>query len=384
MNQEKSIGIVADWLVTYAGAERVIKEIIDIYPNSDLYSVVDFLSEQSRSYFHGKKASTTFIQKLPRAKKAYQKYLPLMPLAIEQLDVSSHDVIISSSHAVAKGILTGPDQLHISYVHSPIRYAWDLQHQYLRESHLDKGVKGILAKYLLHKIRQWDYRTANGVDHFIANSQFIARRIHKVYGRTADVIYPPVDVHRFLMNTSKQDYYLTASRLVPYKKIDLIVEAFSNMPDKRLVVIGNGSEMVKIKSKAKSNIEILGYQPDSVMLEYMQNAKAFVFAAEEDFGITPVEAQACGTPVVAFGKGGSLETVRPYGVDKPTGVFFDEQSVPSLVKAINFFDTVSDKIEPQDCRENAMQFSVEIFKNNLSKYVEDKWTEFNLSKRIQY
>ncbi|MCS4421659.1 glycosyltransferase family 4 protein, partial [Klebsiella quasipneumoniae subsp. similipneumoniae] len=382
--QEKSIGIVADWLVTYAGAERVIKEIIDIYPNSDLYSVVDFLSEQSRSYFHGKKASTTFIQKLPRAKKAYQKYLPLMPLAIEQLDVSSHDVIISSSHAVAKGILTGPDQLHISYVHSPIRYAWDLQHQYLRESHLDKGVKGILAKYLLHKIRQWDYRTANGVDHFIANSQFIARRIHKVYGRTADVIYPPVDVHRFLMNTSKQDYYLTASRLVPYKKIDLIVEAFSNMPDKRLVVIGNGSEMAKIKSKAKSNIEILGYQPDSVMLEHMQNAKAFVFAAEEDFGITPVEAQACGTPVVAFGKGGSLETVRPYGVDKPTGVFFDEQSVPSLVKAINFFDTVSDKIEPQDCRENAMRFSVEIFKNNLSKYVEDKWTEFNLSKRIQY
>ncbi|HBR4202040.1 glycosyltransferase family 4 protein [Klebsiella pneumoniae] len=384
MNQEKSIGIVADWLVTYAGAERVIKEIIDIYPNSDLYSVVDFLSEQSRSYFHGKKASTTFIQKLPRAKKAYQKYLPLMPLAIEQLDVSSHDVIISSSHAVAKGILTGPDQLHISYVHSPIRYAWDLQHQYLRESHLDKGVKGILAKYLLHKIRQWDYRTANGVDHFIANSQFIARRIHKVYERTADVIYPPVDVHRFLMNTSKQDYYLTASRLVPYKKIDLIVEAFSNMPDKRLVVIGNGSEMAKIKSKAKSNIEILGYQPDSVMLEHMQNAKAFVFAAEEDFGITPVEAQACGTPVVAFGKGGSLETVRPYGVDKPTGVFFDEQSVPSLVKAINFFDTVSDKIEPQDCRENAMRFSVEIFKNNLSKYVEDKWTEFNLSKRIQY
>lgn len=384
MNQEKSIGIVADWLVTYAGAERVIKEIIDIYPNSDLYSVVDFLSEQSRSYFHGKKASTTFIQKLPRAKKAYQKYLPFMPLAIEQLDVSSHDVIISSSHAVAKGVLTGPDQLHISYVHSPIRYAWDLQHQYLRESHLDKGVKGILAKYLLHKIRQWDYRTANGVDHFIANSQFIARRIHKVYGRTADVIYPPVDVHRFLMNTSKQDFYLTASRLVPYKKIDLIVEAFSNMPDKRLVVIGNGSEMAKIKSKAKSNIEILGYQPDSVMLEHMQNAKAFVFAAEEDFGITPVEAQACGTPVVAFGKGGSLETVRPYGVNKPTGVFFDEQSVPSLVKAINFFDTVSDKIEPQDCRENALRFSVEIFKNNLSKYVEDKWSEFNLSKRIEY
>lgn len=173
-----------------------------------------------------------------------------MPLAIEQLDVSSHNIIISSSHAVAKGILTGPDQLHISYVHSPIRYAWDLQHQYLKEAGLVKGVKGNLARWLLHKIRLWDYRTANGVDHFIANSQFIARRIKKVYGRDADVIYPPVDIGRFTLNENKSDYYLTASRMVPYKRMDLIVEAFSHMPDKRLVVIGSGSEMEKIKSKA--------------------------------------------------------------------------------------------------------------------------------------
>ncbi|HEE1160993.1 TPA: glycosyltransferase family 4 protein, partial [Klebsiella pneumoniae] len=316
----------ADWLVTYAGSEKVIAEFIKLFPQSDLYSVIDFLSDESRSRFMNKRAKTTFIQKLPKAKSNYQRYLPFMPLAIEQLDVSKHEIILSSSHAVAKGILTGPDQLHISYVHSPIRYAWDLQHQYLREAGLDKGIKSYIARMLLHKIRLWDCRTANGVDHFIANSQFIARRIKKVYGRDADVIYPPVDVNRFELNFNKEDYFFTASRLVPYKRIDLIVEAFSEMPNRKLVVIGDGPEMQKIKSKAKTNIEILGYQPDSVMQEYMRNAKAFVFAAEEDFGIIPVEAQACGTPVIAFGKGGALETIRPLGVDKPTGLFFQKQT----------------------------------------------------------
>ncbi|HDT0971448.1 TPA: glycosyltransferase, partial [Klebsiella pneumoniae subsp. pneumoniae] len=297
MLQNVSVGLVADWLVTYAGSEKVIAEFIKLFPQSDLYSVIDFLSDESRSRFMNKRAKTTFIQKLPKAKSNYQRYLPFMPLAIEQLDVSKHEIILSSSHAVAKGILTGPDQLHISYVHSPIRYAWDLQHQYLREAGLDKGIKSYIARMLLHKIRLWDCRTANGVDHFIANSQFIARRIKKVYGRDADVIYPPVDVNRFELNFNKEDYFFTASRLVPYKRIDLIVEAFSEMPNRKLVVIGDGPEMQKIKSKAKTNIEILGYQPDSVMQEYMRNAKAFVFAAEEDFGIIPVEAQACGTPV---------------------------------------------------------------------------------------
>ncbi|HBQ2304083.1 TPA: glycosyltransferase family 4 protein, partial [Klebsiella pneumoniae] len=336
--QNVSVGLVADWLVTYAGSEKVIAEFIKLFPQSDLYSVIDFLSDESRSRFMNKRAKTTFIQKLPKAKSNYQRYLPFMPLAIEQLDVSKHEIILSSSHAVAKGILTGPDQLHISYVHSPIRYAWDLQHQYLREAGLDKGIKSYIARMLLHKIRLWDCRTANGVDHFIANSQFIARRIKKVYGRDADVIYPPVDVNRFELNFNKEDYFFTASRLVPYKRIDLIVEAFSEMPNRKLVVIGDGPEMQKIKSKAKTNIEILGYQPDSVMQEYMRNAKAFVFAAEEDFGIIPVEAQACGTPVIAFGKGGALETIRPLGVDKPTGLFFQKQTVADIIEAVTNFD----------------------------------------------
>lgn len=384
MSKLLKVAVVNDWLVTYAGAEQVLKEIIDIYPEADIYSVIDFLSEKSRAELKIKDIKTTFIQHLPFAKKKYQMYLPFMPLAIEQLDVSCHDVVISSSHAVAKGVLTGPDQLHISYVHSPIRYAWDLQHQYLRETGLDKGVKGALARLLLHKIRNWDYRTANSVDHYIANSQFIARRIKKIYGREADVIYPPVDVEHFTLQMDKEDYYFTASRLVPYKRIDLIVEAFSTMPDKKLVVIGDGSEMAKIKSKAANNIEILGYQSDAIMLQYMKNAKAFVFAAEEDFGITPVEAQACGTPVIAFGKGGSLETVRPFGVQKPTGLFFNEQTLLSVVDAISEFEMISDKINPIDCRNNALNFSREVFKNKIEKYVEDKWFEFKNKKAIRY
>ena len=369
MPQNMNIGIVADWLVTYAGADRVIKEFVDLYPSSELYSIVDFLSDESRQHFHNKKVKTTFIQKLPSAKSKYQKYLPLMPLAIEQLDVSAHDIVLSSSHAVAKGILTGPDQLHISYVHSPVRYAWDLQHQYLREANLDSGIKGLLAKWILHKIRIWDSRTANGVDHFIANSKFISRRIKKVYGRDADVIYPPVDVNRFTLCQNKDDYYFTASRLVPYKRIDIIVEAFSHMPDKKLVVIGDGSEMGKIKSKASKNIEILGYQPNNVMEEYMRKAKAFVFAAEEDFGITPVEAQACGTPVIAFGKGGALETIRPLGTTNATGLFFEYQKVDSIISAINQFDKIKDIIDPAACRDNALRFSNERFRDEINNYV---------------
>lgn len=384
MPHDVSVGIVADWLVTFAGAEKVIAEFIKIFPESEIYSVVDFLSDENRKLFYGKYSTTSFIQRLPFAKKKYQNYLPLMPLAIEQLDVTKHDIILSSSHAVAKGVLTGPDQLHISYVHSPIRYAWDFQHQYLRESGLNKGLKGKLARWFLHKIRIWDYRTANGVDHFVANSQFIARRIKKVYGRDADVIYPPVDVERFTLLEEKEDFYFTASRMVPYKRIDLIVEAFSQMPDKKLIVIGDGSEMAKIKARAGNNIEILGYQPDAVMQDHMRRAKAFVFAAEEDFGITPVEAQACGTPVIAFGKGGVLETIRPYGERNPTGIFFAEQTVTSVIQAVRQFELIHKSILPADCRNNALRFSAERFHSELDDYIKDKWSAFSERNKVIY
>ncbi|MDZ7098472.1 glycosyltransferase family 4 protein [Escherichia coli] len=384
MEYKLNIGIVADWLVTFAGAERVIAEFLELYPEADLYAVIEFLHEENKKFIHNKKVNTTFIQSLPWAKKKYQNYLPLMPLAVEQLDVSGHDIILSSSHAVAKGILTGPDQLHISYVHSPIRYAWDLQHQYLREAKLEKGIKSLFAKIILHKMRIWDYRTANSVDHFIANSHFIARRIAKIYGRKAEVIYPPVDVNRFNVKEKKNDFYLTASRLVPYKRIDLIVEAFSSMPDKTLVVIGDGCEMNKIKSKASRNIEILGYQPNEVLVDYMQNAKAFVFAAEEDFGITPVEAMACGTPVIAFGKGGALETIRPLGESEPTGIFFDSQLVSAVATAVETFENNIHMFTSDNCRKQALKFSADRFKHELQMSIQKKWVTFSSNKKIIY
>lgn len=366
------VAIVHDWLVTYAGAERVLEQILNVYPNADLFSLVDFLPENQRAFIKNKPVNNSFIQRLPLARKKYRHYLPLMPLAVEQFDLSNYDLIISSSHAVAKGVITGPDQLHISYVHSPIRYAWDLQHQYLREAGLDKGFKGWLVRKMLHKIRLWDYRTANGVDEFIANSQFIARRIWKVYRREAAVIYPPVDVKMFSLYEKKEDFFLTASRMVPYKKIDLIVEAFSQMPDKKLVVIGDGPDYKKISSKADKNVELLGYQPSEVLKDYMQRAKAFVFAAEEDFGIIPVEAQACGTPVIAYGKGGALETVCGLESDKPTGVFFKEQSVDSLISAVKVFEEEENNIIPSVCRENALRFSPERFCKEFKEFVEEQ------------
>ena len=381
MSKIINTAVVADWLVTYAGAERVLCEMLKTVPHADLYAVIDFIDETTRKkHFQGKLAQTTFIQHLPFAQKKYRNYLPFMPYAIEQLDVSKYDVVISSSHAVAKGILTGPDQLHISYVHSPIRYAWDLQHQYLNELHLNKGLKSLIIRWLLHKIRLWDYRTANGVDHFVANSKFIARRIKKVYGREADVIYPPVNTDMFQVQENKDNFYITASRMVPYKKIDLIVESFSHMKDKKLVVIGDGPDMEKIKAKASSNIEILGYQNNDVMQEYMRNAKAFVFAAEEDFGITPVEAQACGTPIIAFGKGGALETVVGKNAENPTGVFFEEQKIESVVTAVNSFEREQHIYTPENCRLNALKFSTDRFNQEFSKYIEDKWNLFHISK----
>lgn len=386
MSDKIKVSLVLDWLVTYAGAERVVESIIKQYPECDLFSLIDFVADDKREFLLGKKANTSFIQNLPKAKFKYQKYLPLMPLAIEQLDVSNYELVISSSHCVAKGILTGPDQLHISYVHSPVRYAWDLQHQYLQEAGLMTGLKGLLAKWILHKIRLWDYRTANGVDHFIANSNFIARRIKKVYGRESTVIYPPVSINDFEVNSDKEEFYFTASRMVPYKKMDLIVEAFSKMPDKKLVVIGDGSEYKKIAKLAQNhpNIALLGYQPFSVLRDHMQRAKAFVFAAEEDFGITPVEAQACGTPVIAFGKGGALETVRPIGYDDPTGIFFATQSVASLRDAVNQFEDNVHLFTASNCRKNAERFSEERFRREFTAFVDEKWQQFLNQKQIQY
>ncbi|WP_117168565.1 glycosyltransferase family 4 protein [Paraliobacillus sediminis] len=363
--------IIHDWLVVYSGAEKVLEEVLKIYPDADLFSTVDYLPEGQRDFIMNKKVKTTFIQRLPFSKRKYRTYLPFMPLAIEQLDLSEYDLIISSSHAVAKGVITGPDQLHISYVYSPIRYAWDLQHQYLRETGMDKGIKGFVTRYLLHKVRNWDSRTSNGVDFFISVSDFIGRRIWKVYRRESETIYPPVDVSAFAFHEQKDDFYLTASRMVPYKKIDAIVEAFSLMPDKKLIVIGDGPDFKKIKAKAGPNVTLLGYQSFDVLKSHMQRAKGFIFAAEEDFGITPLEAQACGTPVIAYGKGGSRETVRGFNesVD-PTGLFFYHQTAEAIKNAVGQFEQL--EIDPQHCRAHAIKFSPERFRTEIKDFVDAK------------
>jgi len=374
------VAIVHEWLISYSGSERVLEQMLLCFPEADLFSLLDYLPEGQRGFIGNRPVKTSFIQKLPGAEKRYRSYLPLMPLAVEQLDLSGYDLIISSSHAVAKGVLTGPDQIHICYCHSPMRYAWDLQHQYLEGSGMNLGPKSWIARSILHYMRIWDTRTSNGVDAFIANSNFIARRIAKVYRRSAAVIYPPVEVSEFEFLERKSSFYLAASRMVPYKKMATIVEAFSSLPEAKLVVIGDGPEFENVKAKAGRNVELLGYQPTPVLRKYMQNAKGFIFAAEEDFGIMPLEAQACGTPVIAFGKGGALETIRGLkagahlgegGNTELTGVFFGQQTAEDIAKAIGFFEQRQALFTPAACRQNAIRFSAERFRNEFKSYVEN-------------
>jgi glycosyltransferase involved in cell wall biosynthesis len=376
------VAIVHEWLINYAGSERVLEQMICCLPSADIFTLIDALPPAERRFLQERPVHTSFLQKLPGARKHHRNFLPLMPLAVEQLDVSGYDLVISSSHAVAKGVLTGPDQLHICMCYSPIRYAWDLQHQYLKEAGLDKGIKSWVIRWLLHKIRIWDSRTAAGVDHFVAISHFIGRRIDKVYRRPSDVIYPPVNVDSFAIHAQKEEFYLAASRMVPYKKMPMIVEAFSRMPNKRLVVIGDGPEMAKCRAVAGPNVEILGYQPDVVLRDHMQRAKGFVFAAEEDFGITPLEAQACGTPVIAFGKGGALETVRGQKAEKPTGIFFYEQTADALCDAVESFESLAPSvITPEACRENAERFSSARFCKEFSELVATRWKIFHADRQ---
>ncbi len=362
--------LVHDWLVTLAGAEKVLEALYELYP-SPIFTLVKDDKSLKNSFLNSAKIYPSFIQRLPRASKIYRNYLPLFPLAIEQFNLSDFDLIISISTCAAKGVITNSNQLHICYCCTPIRYAWDLYFQYIKEAKLEKGIKAFIAKFILHYLRIWDITTINRVDCFVTLSQYIAKRIKKIYNRNAAVVYPPVDVAKFDVTYNKEDFYLTASRMVPYKKIDLIVEAFSTMPDKKLVVIGDGPDFKKIKTKATNNIELLGYQPFKTLKDYMQKAKAFVFAAEEDFGIVPVEAQACGTPVIAFGKGGVLETV----VEKKTGIFFREQTTSSLVNAVKNFERMENKFDSMTIRQNAERFNKERFQKDIKLLIDKKIVE---------
>ncbi len=362
------IALVQDWFVVNGGAEKVVKEILKIYPGADVFSLVDFLSDSDRNdILQGKRSRTSYIQRLPFARKYYRNYLPFFPNAIERLDFTGYDLIISSSYAVAKGILKKPGQIHICYCHSPVRYAWDLKNEYQSSM---PWWKRMVSAPVLNYIRNWDLSTTQRVDLFIANSKNVAERIQRIYKRDSEVIYPPVDTAAFFPNEDKLDYYFTTMRVVSYKKLDLIVEAFNNMPDRKLIVAGDGPGLKKVKSLSRRNVQFTGFVSKPELISYMQRAKAFLLAAEEDFGITSLEAQSCCTPVIAYRKGGYLETV----VENKTGIFFDEQTAVSLQEAIGKFESRKEGFRKEDFIHNVSEFTEakfrSAFKNCVENYVE--------------
>ena len=375
MNKELNqldVGVVHDWLPVLGGAEKVVQQFINVFPESEIYTLFNFLSDEDEAFFQAKKINVSRLDRLPFVEKYYRNLMLLCLREIERFDVDKHDLILSSSAAFSKGVLTRVDQPHVSYIHSPARFAWDLSHEYIR----DIGgkltfLKREIAKELIYRFRCWDQRSINTVDAVIANSKFIQRRIYKVYKRKSKVIYPPVNIDKFaLYEGPREDFYVTASRLVTYKKVDLIVKAFAKLKDKKLIVIGDGPEMSNLKKIATPNVEFVGYQELDDMIKLMQTAKAFVFAAFEDFGIVPVEAQACGTPVICLSQGGTSETVKPLlASSSPTGVWFHEQNEECIAEAVETFEQHVDLFSASECRKNAEFFGNNRFRTELSDFI---------------
>jgi glycosyltransferase involved in cell wall biosynthesis len=372
------VAVIHDWLVTWGGAERVLEQILACYPEADLYCIVEGLDDDRRHILTGRAVHMSFIQSLPGATRNYWYYTPLMPLAIEQFDLAKYDLVISSSHAVALGVIGHPDQLHVSYVHSPMRFAWDLQSSYLEQFGFKSGLRSAVARVFFHYLRIWDRGAVNGVDTILTCSHFSARRVAKAYRRTGVAVYPPVDTERFVLAMARGDYFLAGSRMNPFKRIDLVVRAFTGLPNEKLVVIGDGPDYARLKGLAPSNVEFAGHLTDAEVVVMMQGARAFVHAAKEDFGIAMAEAQACGTPVIAFAEGGAGEIIRNLGGSaSPTGVLFDEQTVESVRDGIRRFITEGSKIDPWACHENAQRFGAERFRQEIVEQVRISQTRRN-------
>ena len=373
MSKERRTAVIHDWLVIPGGAERVLSEIFASVPDADVYAIVDFLSSLQRQALGLGQINTSFIQRLPLAKSYYWYYAPLMALAVEQFDLSKYDLVISSSYAFAKGVIVGPEQLHISYVHSPLRFVWDLQSYYFDRFGWRVGIKRLMASIAFHYLRYWDIRTANSPDLMICPSDFIRRRIYRAYRRPSIVVYPPIDTQRFSFQSRKENYYLTGSFMNPFKALDVIVEAFRESPERRLIVIGSGPDSDRIKAKAGPNVQFVGRVSDEDLVHYMQSARAFLFAAPEDFGMIMAEAQSCGTPVIAYGIGGALEIIRDLSASRPTGVFFSTHSTPAILEAVELFEANSFSITPENCRQNALRFDASIFQANIRRVIETSW-----------
>jgi glycosyltransferase involved in cell wall biosynthesis len=363
-----SVAIVHDWCPAFRGGERVLAELCKLNRGCEVFTLFDFLPDDiKQEYFAGVPFHTSIANRLPLVERFYRALFFACPFLIEQFDVTKFDAVISSSAAFARGIIARPDQPHMCYVHSPIRYAWDEQFTYLELARLGYGPKGLLYRYFLHRLRAWDTRTAHGPDLLVANSTFVRSRIRRIYGRDAEIIFPPVEVRENEPPVNKDDYFVTASFLAPYKRTDLVIAAFNAMPSRRLLVVGEGQQSARLRALAGPNVEFAGYLPRRRYVDAVASAQAMVFAGCEDFGIALAEAQAWGTPLIAYGRGGSCDIVRPLGhLERPTGVLFEHQTVDAVREGVEHFAAHRRAIAPDACRENALRFSAERFRREIA------------------
>tara|TARA_Y100000589_G_scaffold179678_1_gene170112 strand:- start:1606 stop:2787 length:1182 start_codon:yes stop_codon:yes gene_type:complete len=385
--KDSNIAIIHDWFInrSFGGSEKVTSILNDFlnekYSRPDIFALTSNIKYLKSEYFKEIKIKTSFVQSLPFSKTHVQSYLPILPYAIEQFNLTKYDLIISSSHALAKGVLTSPDQLHISYVHTPMRYAWDQMNTYLKKYSLSRFGYEIPIRFMLYKLRQWDFYSSQRLDYVIANSNFTSKRIKKYWGLESEVIHPPVDISRFKYNENREDYYMSVNRLVPNKRIDLLIKAFNklNLP---LIIIGDGPERLKLEKMSNANIKFLRKVSDKEVEKYMSRCKAFVYAGIEDFGIAPVEAIASGAPVIAYGKGGILDTInclREGNKDKvANGLLFKNQTSEDIIDTINWFEDkkLSRKFNPETLNEYSQKFSIENFIRKFDISINKAWKFF--------
>lgn len=365
MSASVRVAFVHDWLTIRGGAERVLEVMLSIFPDAPIFTTIYNRERFADSNIAGHPVYVTFLDKMPLAHQRHRAYVPFMPFFVEQFDLQDYDIVISSSFSVAHGIIPFPHQLHINYIHSPARYAWHQYHQYVSNWNRKSGIRLKIARLFLHYFRLWDFAAAARVDYFIANSQWTARAIWRAYRRKARLIYPPVQTHLFEPASNRQDYYITVSRLVPYKRLELIVQTFRSL-DFPLVIVGDGPEYRYLSRIATPNIKFIRHATDMEIAKLLSEAKAFIHTAEEDFGIAPMEAQAAGCPVIGFGKGGLRETI----VEGKTGLFFHEQSEESLKRTVMAFNRGDYSFDSAQIRLNAERFKISRFVDEFTDMIE--------------